>query len=154
MADNKTRRNFLIGSVAVPGSIAGAVALKQNASNATTPEIKTGLVGEDTLDKNILGKDIYAERLSSFQSEVREKSRETLNNSSLFKLFSDYGFPEGSYKVQVVYMADKVQSNDGNKTQKSTMKDAVLEESLRRISASEKEVVIDGGCVGCGPWCC
>ena len=154
MVNNKTRRNFLIGSFAVPGTIAAAVALKKNTSNAAIPEIKTAVVGENTLDKNILGKDIYADRLSRFKSEVREKSRETLDDSPLLKLFSDYGFPEGSYKVKVLYIGDKTQSNDGNKTQKSTVKDPVLEEGLRKILGSGKEVVIHD-CIWCSPtWCC
>ena len=142
MTENKTRRNFLAGSVAVPGSIAAAAALQHNASNAATPQTKTTAVG----------KGIDPDRLSRFKQEVKEKAVETLDYSPLFKLFSDYGFPERSYKVQVICMLDKIQANDGNKQAKK-MTDPELENSLIAMSSSGEEVLIQT-CIGCGGSSC
>ena len=153
MADNKTRRNFLIGSVAVPTTVAAVVTLKQSASNAAAPRTKTVVEWKDALAKNVAAKDIYAERLSRFESEIHERSTKLLNGSPLFQLFTDYGFPSGSFKVQFVYMPDKMESVYANKSQKSTITDPALEESLKIASASGEEVVIHD-CIICNFWCC
>lgn len=153
MADNKTRRNFLIGSIAVPTTVAAVVGLKQTASNAAAPQTKTIVDWKDALAKNVAAKDVYAERLSRFESEIHERSTKLLNDSPLFKLFSDYGFPSGSFKVQFVYMPDKMESLYANKSQKSTITDPVLEKSLKSFSASAEEVVIHD-CLICGGLCC
>ncbi len=127
MTENKTRRNFLIGSVTVPGSIAATVALQQNKSDAATPETE------------VVEKSIDADRLSRFQKEVQEKAIETLDLSPLFMMLDKYGFPERTVKVEVKIMLNKMREhmNNGVKQQKSIMTDPELENSLMAVYAGE-----------------
>ena len=129
MTDNKTRRNFLIGSVAVPGSIAAAAALNQESSNAETPTTGTEVTA--------VGTNIDADRLSRFKQEIKEKALETLDYSALFKLFGDYGFPDRSVKVEVKLMLDDMRANNNKKQGKSMMKDPELEEKLMEMVGEE-----------------
>ncbi len=134
MTDNKTRRNFLIGSVAVPGSIAAAAALTQESSNAETPTTETEVTA--------VGTNIDANRLSRFQKEVQEKAIATLDLSDLFMTLDKYGLPEKSVKVEVTIMLEKMREHMNNRVnqQQPMMTDSELENSLMKISA--KEVVV------------
>ena len=141
MTENKTRRNFLIGSAAVPGTIAAAAALQNNPSNAATPQTKTTAVG----------KKIDPDRLSRFKEELHEKALETLDFSSLFKLIDDYGFPDRTVQVQVKIMLDDMRSLKNLKQEKSGMTDTELEESLMAIAAEE---IMIQSCYICGGSSC
>ncbi len=134
MTDNKTRRKFLIGSVAVPGSIAAAAALNQESSNAETPTTETEVTA--------VGTNIDADRLSRFQKEVQEKAIETLDLSNLFMMLDKYGFPERTVKVEVKIMLDEMREHMNNRVdqQQPMMKDTELEKSLMAIYG--KEVMI------------
>ncbi|MDJ0774915.1 MAG: hypothetical protein QNJ49_16065 [Mastigocoleus sp. MO_167.B18] len=134
MTDNKTRRNFLIGSVAVPGSIAAAAALNQESSNAETPTTETEVTA--------VGTNIDANRLSRFQKEVQEKAIATLDLSDLFMMLDKYGFPERAVKVEVKIMLDEMREHMNNRVnqQQPMMKDSELEKNLMAIYG--KEVMI------------
>ncbi|MDJ0698169.1 hypothetical protein [Mastigocoleus sp. MO_188.B34] len=134
MTDNKTRRNFLIGSVAVPGSIAAAAALTQESSNAETPTTETEVTA--------VGTNIDANRLSRFQKEVQEKAIATLDLSDLFMMLDKYGFPERAVKVEVKIMLDEMREHMNNRVnqQQPMMKDSELEKNLMAIYG--KEVMI------------
>ncbi|MEO0969238.1 MAG: hypothetical protein AAFX80_13130 [Cyanobacteria bacterium J06639_18] len=131
MTDNRTRRNFLIGSVAVPGSIAAAAALTQNSSNAETPTTETEVTA--------VGTNINADRLSRFQKEVQEKAIATLDLSDLFMTLDKYGFPERTVKVEVKIMLDEMREHMNNRVnqKQAMMTDSELENSLMKISAKE-----------------
>ena len=136
MTDNKTRRNFLIGSVAVPGSIAAA-ALNQESSNAETPTTETEVTA--------VGTNIDADRLSRFQKEVQEKAIATLDYSDLFMMLDKYGFPERTVKVEVTIMLGKMREHMDNNVneKKSMMSDTELEKSLMAISSAQEIVIQD-----------
>ncbi|KST69835.1 hypothetical protein [Mastigocoleus testarum] len=143
MTDNKTRRNFLIGSVAVPGSIAAAAALTQESSNAETPTTEAEVTA--------VGTNIDADRLSRFKLEVQEKAIETLDYSPLFKMLGEYGFPDRVVKIQVKIMLNEMKTtlNKDIKQQKPTMKDPELENSLMAIAAEE---IVVQDCLLCFPF--
>ncbi len=146
MTDNKTRRNFSIGSVAVPGSIAAAAALSQESSNAEIPTTETEVTA--------VGTNIDADRLSRFQKEAQEKAIETLDLSNLFMMLDKYGFPEKSVKVEVTIMLDKMREHMNNRVnqKQAMMTDSELEDSLMKISA--KEVVIQDCYICTGGYSC
>ena len=127
-------RNLFTGGAAVSGSIAAATALQQDTSNAVTQTDSTVTGGQQ----------INLERLKRFKEEVHEKAEATVNNSPLFKMFDEYGFPERVLKVQIVFMLDEMKSTNRLKQ----LKDNELIDLFSQMSGEELVIQSCCGCYG------
>lgn len=127
-------RNLLTGGAAVSGTIAAATALQQETSNAVT-QTESTVTGAQKIN---------LERLKRFKEEVHEKAEETVNNSPLFKMFDEYGFPERVLKVQIVFMLEEMKSTDRLKQ----LKDDELINIFSQMSGEELVIQKCCGCFG------
>ena len=107
---------------------------KQETSNAVTQTDSTVTGGQQ----------INLERLKHFKEEVHEKAEETVNNSPLFKMFDEYGFPERVLKVQIVFMLDEMKSTNRLKQ----LKDNELINIFSQMSGEELVIQKCCGCFG------
>ena len=127
-------RDLLTGSVVASGSIVAATTLEKNSSHAATKSETTVAIG----------KEMNFERLKRFKEEVHDKAEETVNNSPLFKMFDEYGFPEKTLKVEVIIDLEMIKSTDGLKQ----LKDDELIGIFSQMSGEEFTVQSCCGCSG------
>ena len=101
MAENKTRRDFIITTAVATGSVAAAIVLQNDTSHADTPSEITAEV-ENIMDDA---------KLEQFKEEIRPVIDKMLNNPDLATVLKKYGLENGVVEIPVAVRLDKIQSS-------------------------------------------
>ena len=99
MAENKTRRDFIITTAVATGSVAAAIVLQNDTSHADTPSEITAEV-ENIMDDA---------KLEQFKEEIRPVIDKILNNPDLATVLKKYGLENGVVEIPVALRLDKIQ---------------------------------------------